>query len=58
MDQDSRQAVQAAPIKVQRFTINRDFGLFWLGNSISKVGSRTAGLSFVAILVLRATQFN
>src|SRR6266566_1573061 len=55
MDQDTRQAVSAAPIKAHHFTINREFGLFWLGHTISKFGSRTAGLSFVAILVLKAT---
>src|SRR5262249_24352655 len=55
MDQDTRQVVSATPVKSQRFAISREFGLFWLGHSISKFGSRTAGLSFVAILVLKAT---
>lgn len=55
MDQDTCQIVSATPVKAQPFIINREFGLFWLGHTISKFGSRTAGLSFVAILVLRAT---
>jgi MFS family permease len=55
MDQDTSHDVSTVPTKAERFVINREFGLFWLGHTISKIGSRTAGLSFVAILVLRAT---
>lgn len=47
--------VTVSTISKRPFAINRHFRLLWLGQTISRFGSRATGLSFVAILVLHAS---
>jgi MFS family permease len=57
LDLDSQSKQPTSPKKAERVYINRNFALLWLGHTISLLGTRASGLTFVAILILHATPF-